>query len=143
MKVVRVKIMSMLKRLYQKNEEVINYLIFGGLTTLVNVVVFFVFNSLLGVQYLIANAISIVLSILFAFFTNKKYVFKSETLTAQAWLKEFLLFCSFRLVSAGFDMLSMWILVGGLELDSNLAKLATQFIVVVLNYFFSKWFIFK
>lgn len=135
--------MSMLKRLYQKNEEVINYLIFGGLTTLVNVVVFFVFNSLLGVQYLIANAISIVLSILFAFFTNKKYVFKSETLTAQAWLKEFLLFCSFRLVSAGFDMLSMWILVGGLELDSNLAKLATQFIVVVLNYFFSKWFIFK
>src|SRR5699024_9793114 len=119
MKVVRVKIMSMLKRLYQKNEEVINYLIFGGLTTLVNVVVFFVFNSLLGVQYLIANAISIVLSILFAFFTNKKYVFKSETLTAQAWLKEFLLFCSFRLVSAGFDMLSMWILVGGLELDSN------------------------
>src|SRR5699024_4634491 len=118
-------------------------LIFGGLTTLVNVVVFFVFNSLLGVQYLIANAISIVLSILFAFFTNKKYVFKSETLTAQAWLKEFLLFCSFRLVSAGFDMLSMWILVGGLELDSNLAKLATQFIVVVLNYFFSKWFIFK
>lgn len=143
MKVVRVKIMSMLKRLYQKNEEVINYLVFGGLTTLVNVVVFFVFNSLLGVQYLIANAISIVLSILFAFFTNKKYVFKSETLTAQAWLKEFLLFCSFRLVSAGFDMLSMWILVGGLELDSNLAKLATQFIVVVLNYFFSKWFIFK
>ncbi len=87
MKVVRVKIMSMLKRLYQKNEEVINYLVFGGLTTLVNVVVFFVFNSLLGVQYLIANAISIVLSILFAFFTNKKYVFKSETLTAQAWLK--------------------------------------------------------
>ncbi|MGX7393640.1 GtrA family protein [Carnobacterium mobile] len=135
--------MSTLKKLYQKNEEIINYLVFGGLTTLVNVVVFFVFNSLLGVQYLIANAISIVLSILFAFFTNKKYVFKSETLTAQAWLKEFLLFCSFRLVSAGFDMLSMWILVGGLELDSNLAKLATQFIVVVLNYFFSKWFIFK
>ncbi len=143
MKVVQVKKMSTLKKLYQKNEEIINYLVFGGLTTLVNVVVFFVFNSLLGVQYLIANAISIVLSILFAFFTNKKYVFKSETLTAQAWLKEFLLFCSFRLVSAGFDMLSMWILVGGLELDSNLAKLATQFIVVVLNYFFSKWFIFK
>ncbi|WP_313468365.1 GtrA family protein [Carnobacterium sp.] len=135
--------MSTLKRLYQKNEEIINYLVFGGLTTLVNVVVFFVFNSLLDVQYLIANAISIVLSILFAFFTNKKYVFKSETITTQAWLKEFLLFCSFRLVSAGFDMLSMWILVGGLELDSNLAKLATQFIVVVLNYFFSKWFIFK
>lgn len=143
MKVVQVKKMSTLKKLYQKNEEIINYLVFGGLTTLVNVVVFFVFNSLLGVQYLIANAISIVLSILFAFFTNKKYVFKSETLTAQAWLKEFLLFCSFRLISAGFDMLSMWILVGGLELDSNLAKLATQFIVVVLNYFFSKWFIFK
>lgn len=143
MKVVQVKIMSIFKKIYQKNEEVISYLVFGVLTTLVNLAAFFIFNSLFEVQYLIANAISIAVSILFAFFTNKKYVFKSESLTAQAWLKEFILFCSFRLISAGFDMLSMWILIGGLELDSNLAKLATQFIVVVLNYFFSKWFIFK
>lgn len=135
--------MAALKRFYQKNEEVLSYLIFGGLTTLVNIIVFFLFDSVLGVQYLIANAISIGVSILFAFFTNKKYVFKSETETMNAWLKEFLLFCSFRLVSAGFDMLSMWLLVGGLHLEANLAKLVTQLIVVLLNYLFSKWFIFK
>lgn len=140
---VQVKLMSTLKRLYEKHEEIISYLIFGGLTTLVNLVVFFAFDTLLGFQYLIANAISIAVSIIFAFFTNKKYVFKSETLTVRAWLKEFSLFCSFRLISAGFDMLSMWILIGGLQLDSNLSKLVTQFIVVLLNYFFSKWFIFK
>ena len=52
-------------------------------------------------------------------------------------------FCTFRLLSAVFDMLSMWILVDGIHFDANVAKIATQFIVVVLNYAFSKWFIFK
>ena len=79
--------MSALKRFYQKNEEVLSYLIFGGLTTLVNIIVFFLFDSVLGIQYLIANAISIGVSILFAFFTNKKFVFKSEKETVNAWLK--------------------------------------------------------
>ena len=143
MKVVQVNYISTLKRLYEKNEEVISYLVFGVLTTLVNFIVFFAFDTVLDVQYLIANAISIAASIIFAFFTNKKYVFKSETLTVRAWIKEFFLFCSFRLISAGFDMLSMFILIGFLQLDSNLSKLATQFIVVFLNYFFSKWFMFK
>ena len=143
MKVVQEKLISTFKKIYKKNEEVISYLVFGGLTTLVNLIVFYGFDTVLGVQYLIANAISILASIIFAFFTNKKYVFKSETVTARAWLKEFFLFCSFRLISAGFDMLSMFILIGMLEWNSNFAKLATQIIVVFLNYFFSKWFIFN
>ncbi|WP_034553284.1 GtrA family protein [Carnobacterium funditum] len=135
--------MSTLKKLYEKNEEIIRYLVFGGLTTLVNFVVFFAFDTVFDVQYLIANAISIGASIIFAFFTNKKYVFKSETVTSCAWVKEFFLFCSFRLISAGFDMVSMFILIGLLQWDSNISKLVTQLIVVFLNYFFSKWFIFK
>ncbi len=135
--------MTKIKNLVSKYEEIIGYLIFGGLTTVVNIVVFYLFDSVFEVHYLIANAIAIVVSILFAFFTNKKYVFKSSTPTVQLWLKEFSLFVSFRLLSAVFDMGSMWLLVDGLNLNANVAKVITQFIVVVLNYGFSKFFIFK
>lgn len=135
--------MLTLKKLYEKNQEILSYLIFGGLTTLVNFIVFYAFDTVLDIQYLIANALSILASIIFAFLTNKKYVFKSESVTISAWIKEFFLFCSFRLISAGFDMLSMLLLIGILQWNSNVAKLATQIIVVFLNYFFSKWFIFK
>ncbi|WP_236005855.1 GtrA family protein [Desemzia sp. RIT 804] len=129
--------------MFFKYEEAIIYLVFGVLTTLVNIVVFYLMDTVLGVQYLIANAVAIVLSILFAFFTNKKYVFKSTSENVQSWLKEFILFCGFRAVSGVFDMLSMWILVDFISFDTNIAKIATQFIVVVLNYFFSKFFVFK
>lgn len=132
-----------MKNLYGKFEEVISYLIFGGLTTAVNIAVFFLCDTILGMNYLVANAISIIVSIVFAFFTNKKYVFKTKTSTFKESAFEFIRFCTFRLLSAVFDMLSMWILVDGIHLDANVAKLATQFIVVVLNYAFSKWFIFK
>lgn len=135
--------MTKIKNLVSKYEELIGYLIFGGLTTVVNIVVFYLFDSVFEVHYLFANAIAIVVSILFAFFTNKKYVFKSSTPTVQLWLKEFSLFVSFRLLSAVFDMGSMWLLVDGLNLNANVAKIITQFIVVVLNYAFSKFFIFK
>lgn len=135
--------MTKIKSLVSKYEELIGYLIFGGLTTVVNIVVFYLFDSVFEVHYLIANAIAIVVSILFAFFTNKKYVFKSSTPTFQLWVKEFSLFVSFRLLSAVFDMGSMLLLVDGLNLNANVAKIITQFIVVVLNYAFSKFFIFK
>ena len=135
--------METMKTLLKKYEEVISYLFFGGLTTAVNIIAFYLLNTTLGMQYLFANAISIIISILFAFFTNKKYVFKSESKTFSEWLKEFLLFVGFRTVSAFFDMLSMWLLVDFLNTDANIAKILTQFIVVVLNYFFSKFFIFK
>lgn len=135
--------MTKIKQLISKYEEVIGYLIFGGLTTVVNIVVFYLFDSVFGVHYLIANAIAIIVSILFAFFTNKKYVFKSTTPTFQLWMKEFSLFVSFRLLSAVFDMGSMWLMVDGLDMDANWAKIITQFIVVGLNYVFSKFFIFK
>ncbi|WP_407371106.1 GtrA family protein [Carnobacterium sp.] len=135
--------MTKIKSLISKYEELIGYLIFGGLTTIVNIVVFYLFDSVFEVHYLFANAIAIVVSILFAFFTNKKYVFKSSTPTFQLWVKEFSLFVSFRLLSAVFDMGSMWLLVDGLNLNANVAKIITQFIVVVLNYAFSKFFIFK
>lgn len=135
--------MNGIKTLYKKYQEVIEYIIFGVLTTLVNILVFYLFNTVFQVSYLIANAISIAVAILFAFVTNKLFVFRSKTPSLQAAFREFYLFVGLRLVSGLLDMLTMYILVDALRIDANLSKLLTQFIVVVLNYVFSKLFIFK
>ncbi|MFJ1626586.1 GtrA family protein [Marinilactibacillus psychrotolerans] len=131
------------RSLYLKYREVIDYLFFGVLTTFVNIVIFFIFDTLLQTPYLFANGLSIIGAILFAFFTNKKYVFKSETVSKREAFREFYLFVGFRLTSGIFDMLSMYILVDFLTIDTNVSKIITQFIVVVVNYVFSKVFIFK
>jgi len=124
-------------------KEIINYIFFGALATIVNILSFYIFDTLFNWQYLVANAISIVVSILFAYITNKLFVFESKTETRQALLQEFVSFISFRLLSGLIDMLTMWVLVDILTIDSLVAKLFTQVIVVVLNYIFSKFFIFK
>lgn len=128
--------------LYQRYREVIDYTIFGGLTTLVNIVAFYFFDTVLGWPYLIANAIAIILSILFAYVTNKLFVFKSDTADFRETALEFFRFIGFRLLSGVADMLAMWVLVDLVTMDTNIAKFLTQFIVVVLNYIFSKFFIF-
>lgn len=135
--------MKWIKQLLDKYREVIDYAFFGALTTLVNIVVFFLLDTVLGMPYLIANAIAIIVSILFAFFTNKKYVFKTKTDTFQKAFREFYLFVGFRAVSGLFDMLTMFVLVDVLLIGTNVSKILTQFIVVVLNYVFSKFFVFK
>lgn len=127
----------------QRNKEIINYLIFGVLTTLVNILIFYLFDRVLGWPYLWANAFSIIISILFAYVTNKLFVFNSKTDTLREILTEFISFVSFRLLSGAIDMMSMWLLVDIITIDTLGAKLLTQFIVVVLNYIFSKFFVFK
>lgn len=135
--------MNKLKTWYMGHRELIEYFIFGVATTVVNIVVFFLFDTILGIPYLIANFISIVVAILFAFFTNKRFVFRSKSPAWQHAMREFLKFVSLRAVSAVVDMLSMWLLVDLILMDTTIAKIAVQFIIVILNYVFSKLYIFK
>lgn len=128
---------------HRRQKEVLNYLLFGILTTVVNIGSFYLLDNLLGMQYLWSNALSIVLSIIFAYITNKMIVFNSETTTVQEFIREFISFLSFRLISGVIDMISMWILVDIIMIDTFFGKLFTQFIVAVLNYLFSKFFVFK
>lgn len=135
--------MKTLIKLAKKHKEIIRYGIFGVLTTLINFTIFFFFNTVLQTSYLFANLLAIISAILFAYITNKKFVFKSETETFQQTLSEFLNFIALRLVSGVFDMVSMYFLIDGLRINVTLSKILTQFIVVVSNYIFSKLFIFK
>lgn len=133
----------MLNKLYKKYEEIINYLIFGVLTTLVSIGTYFIFARLLNFHYLVSNVLSFIISVLFAFVTNKLYVFKSKDKTKNKVLKEFIAFISSRLLSFGTDTLIMYILVSVIKIDDMIAKIIVQIIVIVMNYILSKVFVFK
>lgn len=138
-----------LLNLYKKYTEVINYLIFGVLTTLVNLIskyilLFTIFDASNALQLQIAIIISWILAVLFAYFTNRKFVFDSKTKNK---LKEFISFIIARLSTLFLEMVIMWFFVTLLKLNSDLYviifTLLSQFTVIVSNYLLSKLFVFK
>ena len=149
--------MTKIKELIVKYKELLLYLIFGVLTTLVNLATFWVFTKILGEElYLINNALAWVVGVIFAFVTNKLFVFESKSWKSKTAGKEFIEFVGARLFSFGVEEGGMWLFVDVLgfgEKSLNLfgftisgqiiAKLALAVIVVILNYFFSKFIIFK
>lgn len=135
--------------LYKKYKEIINYLIFGGLTTVVNLVVkyallFTIFDASNSIQLQISIVISWIIAVLFAYFTNRKYVFESKN---QNKLKEFINFVVARISTLLLEMLIMWFFVTLLKLNSDLYviifTIISQVAVIVGNYVFSKLFVFK
>jgi putative flippase GtrA len=130
----------MVKELYIKYKEVINYLVFGVLTTVVNIVVYFVFADVLHVQYLISNCVAWFLSVLFAYVTNRKYVFESKSNSIAEEMSKF--FAS-RLATGALDMVLMWLLVSMLCVNGVVSKVLANVVVVVSNYILSKLVVFK
>ncbi|MFV0557236.1 MAG: GtrA family protein [Enterococcus sp.] len=119
------------------------YLFFGGLTTVVNFMVYFFCKDLLEQNYLVANVISWVAAVLFAFVTNKLWVFQSKTTHSLELVTEFLRFMFYRILSLFLDMGMMYILISLIQTNDLVAKLITQIAVVLANYLFSKLFIFN
>ena len=133
--------------LYKKYEEIVNYVVVGALTTLVSVASYFLFrlfvftgSSQLHIQ--ICNVISWILAVLFSFFTNKKYVFKSKA-KGISLISEMFKFYSARVATLLIEMASMWFMVDLININDKISKIIAQFIVLVLNYVFSKIFVFR
>lgn len=118
------------------------YLFFGVLTTIVNIAVHFTCLDVFGWHYMVATVVSWVVSILFAFVTNKRWVFHSKTETSIEWVMEFSKFVFYRLLSLVMDMGSMYVLIELIHTGDIVAKIFTQVLVVVANYVFSKFLIF-
>ena len=135
--------MSVVKEMIQKHREVLGYLFFGVATTLVNMGVCFICNNALQIDYKVSNAIGWFISVLFAFVTNKYFVFESKHEDKTGFFKEMVLFYWYRILSFIIDMAMMIVLIDYLHTGDFWAKMVTQVVVVVLNYFFSKFFIFK
>lgn len=130
-------------KIIQKNRELIAYLFFGVLTTLVNYLVYFFSKDTFHWDYRLANGVAWFFSVLFAFFTNKFWVFQSHTLAWQKFFKEFLLFYWYRILSLVIDMGLMIVLIDTFRWTDFWAKTCTQILVILANYLFSKLFIFK
>ena len=129
--------------LYKKYAEIINYLVVGGLTTLVSIIVYGVFTKVFHVNYMISNIISWIASVLFAYITNKKFVFKSKCDSRGEVIKEIYQFFKYRILSFLIDVLLMYVFVELISIDDMIAKVIVQIIVIILNYVFSKLFVFK
>ncbi|MBS8265657.1 GtrA family protein [Mesobacillus boroniphilus] len=123
--------------------EVVNYLIFGILTTVVNIASFWLINHIFGMDYRVATTIAWIISVIFAFITNKLYVFNSKTTGIYSLFKELISFLFFRLLSYFLDLSLMIILIEFIKADSLIAKIIANVFVVIFNYFASKFVIFK
>lgn len=130
-----------IKKEYLKNKEIILYIIFGILTTLVNYICYFMGTKIFKINYLYSNIIAWLLSVLFAFFSNKFLVFNS--LENSKVLKEFLLFTSARILSGFLETFLLYIFVGLLKFDDSIVKILVSVLVVISNYYFSKVYVFK
>lgn len=124
-------------------KEMISYLVFGVLTTVVNIVTYWVLTKVFNVDYRIATTIAWFVSVIFAFITNKIFVFNSKDLDINTMIKELLSFMFFRILSYFIDIGMMIALVGWINMDDVFAKILANIVVVIINYVASKYFIFR
>ncbi len=135
--------MDAIKRLLTRYREQIMYIVFGGLTTLVNIVVYYLVNAVMGLATVPSTALAQVLAVLFAYVTNRRYVFCSRTRGAAALLREMGSFFACRAVSFFLDIGIMWLTVDALGWPNMAMKIVSNVIIIVVNYVASKLFIFN
>ncbi len=151
--------MKRIEKIFIKYKEIIKYLIFGILTTAVNFSTYYILGLIFGNEellYLYNNAIAWLISVFFAYFVNKIYVFTSKKWELKVISIEIIAFLGARLFSLVIEEVGLWFFVDLLNFKNLnylflgfnitgqiIAKLLLAFFVVVLNYFFSKFFIFK
>ena len=134
-----------INNLYLKYKHIINYLFFGVLSTLINLVIYYVLtitilNPKNAIHLQIANIVSWIGAVIFAYITNRKYVFESKN---KKILKEFTSFFGARIITLLMDIVIMFIGVTLLKQDDKIFKIISQVVVIVSNYIFSKIFVFK
>lgn len=133
------KLMDLVKKYW----DVVTYMVFGVLTTVVNYLVYLPVYNLLGLSAALSNAIAWVVAVAFAYLTNKPFVFKSHDWSAKTVIPELTKFVSCRLASGAMETGILLLTVDILHWDGNLWKLLTSVLVVILNYFGSKLLVFR
>lgn len=132
-----------IKNLILKHYDVLAYLFFGVLTTVVNYVVYLPCYNWLSISAAVSNVIAWIFAVAFAFLTNKPFVFKSHDWSAKTLWPELTKFVGCRIGSGVLETAIIFITVDWLALDGNIMKLVTSILVVILNYFGSKFLVFR
>ena len=135
------KIKVLIKKVCTK--EVILYIIFGVLTTIINLAVFALLNSAFKINENLANAIAIIIAVWVAYFTNKDMVFHSEANDVKSKLIEFFKFILGRAFTMLVEYFGGMLLFKYLHIPNIISKCIVTVVVIILNFFISKFFAFK
>ena len=135
--------MEKLKEIFIKYREQISYLFFGGLTFVVGVGTFWLFNSVMKMPETAANIPSNIIAILFAYVVNKLFVFEKKTSSNGELLKEFISFLGGRAVTFVLEEIIIYLGVKVFHIEGLYVKLIGQVVVIVSNYFISKFIVFR
>lgn len=128
---------------YREHREGMRYLVFGVLSTIINIVVFAICCRIIKIPVLISTIISWIIAVLFAYVTNKLYVFDSKVIQKKELAREIISFFNARIVTLVIETVFLWATVIKLGLNEIIMKIIVNIIVIVLNFVFSKIFIFK
>ena len=128
---------------YRDHREGMRYLVFGALSTVVNIVVFAICAKLANFSTAVSNTIAWIVAVLFAYVTNKIYVFNSKSTGIKDLVREIISFFSARIVTLIIETVFLWVVIDKLGFNSILMKIISNVIVIILNFVFSKIFIFK
>ena len=137
------KMMGKLRILIRKYYDILVYLFFGVLTTLVNYIVYLPCYNLLHLSAAVSNAIAWVVAVAFAYLTNKPFVFRSYDWSAKTVVPELTKFVGSRVASGALETAIIFVTVDLLQWNGNVMKLITSVLVVILNYVASKLLVFK
>ena len=135
--------MKRLKDLLLKYYDLITYLVFGVLTTLVNYIVYYPCLNLLRLSASVSNVIAWVFAVAFAFLTNKPFVFRSHDWSAKTVIPELTKFVGCRVGSGAMETAILFVAVDLLHWNGNLWKIVTSVLVVIVNYVASKLLVFR
>ena len=128
---------------YRNHREGMRYLVFGALSTVLNIVVFAICDRVAHLSTTISNTIAWIAAVLFAYVTNKIYVFNSKTAGIKDLAREIISFFSARIITLVIETAFLWVVIDKLGFNAIFMKIISNIIVIILNFVFSKIFIFK
>lgn len=142
-KIMGLPVLNIFEPFYKKNKEMLLYLFFGGLSFIVSVATYAFFNMSLGLSVLLANVLSWIITVMFAFLTNRVWVFEAPTKTLKDFTAQMISFYSGRIVTLVIEEAILVLFIDMLGFGSIAVKIVAQIVVILLNYVISKVFIFK
>lgn len=132
-----------IRTLLRKHRELVSYVFWGAMTTAVNYITYFLLRNAFHVPLVASNVIAWAVSVLFAYFVNKLFVFQSTNWNWRVALRELWQMVAARVFSLGLETGILWFFVETLHCNEAIVKLIANVVVVVVNYVLSKFIIFK
>ena len=135
--------MDFVIKIYRKYKEAIDYLFWGGVAFFLSMILFYLFANVMDIYEQIANILSWILCVIFTYFTNRTFVFRSKVKGMKNIFKEFKDFVTARVLTLVMENAILFVMIDLLTINNMVSKLAGQFVVIVSNYILSKLWIFK